>query len=171
MLAKGNWQLTREWREGGSRGPGLLLLAQPCSVKGFFIWTDEVSCGKGDPGWGGAKVKVARLWWTSNLQWMTPAKTKKKKSVTKFHSFVKKIENFFGVSNVFFEAKVPPIFQLAPQGWNLEACRSEKLSNKPMLTLLKAKEDLWKFKNISPCKNIIFDKNPLKETKILQDIV
>jgi hypothetical protein len=30
---------------------------------------------------------------------------------------------------------------------------------------------LWKFKNISPCKNIIFDKNPLKETKILQDIV
>jgi len=25
--------------------------------------------------------------------------------------------------------------------------------------------------NISPCKNIIFLKNPLKETKILQDII
>jgi hypothetical protein len=25
--------------------------------------------------------------------------------------------------------------------------------------------------NISPCKNIIFKKNPLKETKILQDII
>jgi hypothetical protein len=25
--------------------------------------------------------------------------------------------------------------------------------------------------NISPCKNIIFKKNPLEETKILQDII
>jgi hypothetical protein len=25
--------------------------------------------------------------------------------------------------------------------------------------------------NISPCKNIIFKKNPLKETKILQDFI
>jgi len=35
---------------------------------------------------------------------------------------------------------------------------------------LKANEELWKLKYISPCKNIIF-KNPLKETKILQDII
>jgi hypothetical protein len=25
--------------------------------------------------------------------------------------------------------------------------------------------------NISPCENIIFKKNPLKETKVLQDII
>jgi hypothetical protein len=25
--------------------------------------------------------------------------------------------------------------------------------------------------NVSPCKNIIFEKNPLNETKILQDII
>jgi hypothetical protein len=40
-----------------------------------------------------------------------------------------------------------------------------------MKKYLKAKEELWKLKYISPCKNIIFKKNPLKETKILQDIV
>jgi hypothetical protein len=34
---------------------------------------------------------------------------------------------------------------------------------------LKAKEELWN-SNISPCKNTIL-KNPLKETKILQDII
>jgi hypothetical protein len=28
---------------------------------------------------------------------------------------------------------------------------------------LKAKEELWKHSNISPCKNIIFKSNPLKE--------
>jgi hypothetical protein len=33
----------------------------------------------------------------------------------------------------------------------------------------KAKEELWKL-NISPWKNTLFKKNPLKETKILQDI-
>jgi hypothetical protein len=38
-----------------------------------------------------------------------------------------------------------------------------------MKKYLKAKEELWKLKYISPCKNIIFKKNPLKETKILQD--
>jgi hypothetical protein len=36
---------------------------------------------------------------------------------------------------------------------------------------LDAKEELWKFKHISQCRNIIFKKNPLKETKILQDII
>jgi hypothetical protein len=36
---------------------------------------------------------------------------------------------------------------------------------------LNAKEELWKLKYISPCKNIIFQKNPLKETKILQNII
>jgi hypothetical protein len=38
---------------------------------------------------------------------------------------------------------------------------------------LKAKEELWKLNsNISPCKNIPnLQKNPLKETKILQDII
>jgi hypothetical protein len=38
---------------------------------------------------------------------------------------------------------------------------------------LKAKkEELWKLKFISPCKNITFKNNPLnKETKILQDII
>jgi hypothetical protein len=36
---------------------------------------------------------------------------------------------------------------------------------------LKAKEELYGDSNISPCKNIIFQKNPLKETKILQDII
>jgi hypothetical protein len=30
---------------------------------------------------------------------------------------------------------------------------------------LKAKEELWKNSNISPCKNIIFKKNPLNETQ------
>jgi len=34
----------------------------------------------------------------------------------------------------------------------------------------KAKE-MYVNSNISPCKNIIFQKNPLKETKILQDII
>jgi hypothetical protein len=28
---------------------------------------------------------------------------------------------------------------------------------------IKAKEELWKHSNISPCKNIIFKKYPLKE--------
>jgi hypothetical protein len=37
---------------------------------------------------------------------------------------------------------------------------------------LKAKEELWNYSNISPCKNIPnLQKNPLKETKILQDII
>jgi hypothetical protein len=37
---------------------------------------------------------------------------------------------------------------------------------------LKAKEELWKFKYISPCKIYNLQKNPLnKETKILQDII
>jgi hypothetical protein len=37
---------------------------------------------------------------------------------------------------------------------------------------LKAKEELWKNSNISPCKNILnLQNNPLKETKILQDII
>ncbi len=35
---------------------------------------------------------------------------------------------------------------------------------------LKAKEDYGN-SNISPCKNVIKSKNPLKETKILQDIL
>jgi hypothetical protein len=33
---------------------------------------------------------------------------------------------------------------------------------------LKAKEELWKLKNISPSKKYNLPKNPLKETKILQ---
>jgi hypothetical protein len=36
---------------------------------------------------------------------------------------------------------------------------------------LKAKEELWKLKYISPCKNIIFKKNPLKETKIVHNSI
>jgi hypothetical protein len=42
-----------------------------------------------------------------------------------------------------------------------------------MKKYLKTKEELWKLKYFSPCKNIlIFQKlNPRKETKILQDIV
>jgi hypothetical protein len=37
---------------------------------------------------------------------------------------------------------------------------------------LKAKEELWKFQIFHHVKNIIFKKkNPLKETKILQDII
>jgi hypothetical protein len=37
---------------------------------------------------------------------------------------------------------------------------------------LKAKEELWKNSNISPCKNRPnLQTNPLKETKILQDII
>jgi hypothetical protein len=37
---------------------------------------------------------------------------------------------------------------------------------------LKRKEELWKNSNIiSPCKNIIFKKGPLRETKILQEIL
>jgi hypothetical protein len=32
-------------------------------------------------------------------------------------------------------------------------------------------ENLWKNSIISPCKNIIFQKNPLKETKNLQDVI
>ncbi len=36
---------------------------------------------------------------------------------------------------------------------------------------LKAKEEYYENSNISPCKNISFKKNPLKETKILQDII
>jgi hypothetical protein len=36
---------------------------------------------------------------------------------------------------------------------------------------LKAKEELWKLNYISPCKNMTFKKNPLKEMKILQDII
>jgi hypothetical protein len=35
---------------------------------------------------------------------------------------------------------------------------------------LKSKED-YKNSNISPCENIIFKKKPLKETRILQDII
>jgi hypothetical protein len=37
---------------------------------------------------------------------------------------------------------------------------------------LEAKEELWKNSNISRCKNIPnLQNNPLKETKILQDII
>jgi hypothetical protein len=35
---------------------------------------------------------------------------------------------------------------------------------------LKAKEKLWKLKYFTTQQNIIFKRNPLKETKILQDI-
>jgi hypothetical protein len=35
----------------------------------------------------------------------------------------------------------------------------------------KAKRRIMKIQNISPCKNIIFKKNPLKETKILQYVI
>ncbi len=37
--------------------------------------------------------------------------------------------------------------------------------------LLRQKKNLYENSNISPCKNIIFKKNPPKETKILQDII
>jgi hypothetical protein len=38
--------------------------------------------------------------------------------------------------------------------------------------LRQKEEELWKLKYISPCKNtLIFKRNPLKETKILQDII
>jgi hypothetical protein len=36
---------------------------------------------------------------------------------------------------------------------------------------LKAKEELWKLKYISPLKKYNLQKNPLKETKILQAII
>jgi hypothetical protein len=36
---------------------------------------------------------------------------------------------------------------------------------------LNAKKELSKFKYISQCRNIIFKQNPLKEIKILQDII
>jgi len=39
-------------------------------------------------------------------------------------------------------------------------------------TYFKAKEELWKLKYFTPCKNLPnLQKNPLKETKILQDII
>jgi hypothetical protein len=38
-------------------------------------------------------------------------------------------------------------------------------------SILRQKKNYGNSKNISPCKNIIFKKNPLKETKILQDII
>jgi hypothetical protein len=37
-------------------------------------------------------------------------------------------------------------------------------------SILRLKKN-YRNSNISPCKNIIFNKNPLKETKILQDII
>ncbi len=37
--------------------------------------------------------------------------------------------------------------------------------------LLRQKKNCYENSNISPCKNIIFKKNPLKETQILQDII
>ncbi len=37
--------------------------------------------------------------------------------------------------------------------------------------IFKAKEELWKLKNILPCKKKIFKKIPQKETKIVQDII
>jgi hypothetical protein len=36
---------------------------------------------------------------------------------------------------------------------------------------LKEKEELWKFEYFTMQKYIIFKKNPLKETKIFQDII
>jgi hypothetical protein len=36
---------------------------------------------------------------------------------------------------------------------------------------LKAKEELWKLKYISPWQQYNLQKNPLKETKLLQDII
>jgi hypothetical protein len=38
-------------------------------------------------------------------------------------------------------------------------------------SILRQKEECYGNSNISPCKHIIFEKNPLKETKILQDII
>jgi len=37
--------------------------------------------------------------------------------------------------------------------------------------ILKAKEELWKLKYFHHAINIIFKKNPLKETKIFQDFI
>jgi hypothetical protein len=95
VLAKGNWQLAPELREAqGVQG----FFFRSLKCERFFIWTDKVSCGKGDPGWGGgAKAKVARLWWTSNLQWMTPAKTKKK-NCDKVSLFCAKKLRIFGTN-------------------------------------------------------------------------
>ncbi len=36
---------------------------------------------------------------------------------------------------------------------------------------LKTKEELWKLKYISPCKNIIFRKSSKRNQKSLQDII
>jgi hypothetical protein len=37
-------------------------------------------------------------------------------------------------------------------------------------SILRRQKKNYENSNMSPCKNIIFKKNPLKETKILQDI-
>jgi len=76
-------------------------------------------------------------------------------------------------------------FPIVSQNLNLESIfvieNSIKISNKGCVTLcglaiynkksiLRQKKD-YENSNISPCKNIIFIKNPQKETKIVQDIV
>jgi hypothetical protein len=38
------------------------------------------------------------------------------------------------------------------------------------VSILRPKKKNYGNSNISPCKNIIFKQNPLKQTKILQDI-
>jgi hypothetical protein len=51
-------------------------------------------------------------------------------------------------------------------------CHTMALPFTTLKSILKQKEELWKLKyGNSPYKNIIFKQIPLKETKILQDIV
>jgi hypothetical protein len=50
-------------------------------------------------------------------------------------------------------------------------CHAVALPFTLLNSILRQKEELYEISNISSCKKIIFKKNPLKETKILQDII
>ncbi len=51
------------------------------------------------------------------------------------------------------------------------ACQTMAFLPFTLQSILKAKEELWKLKYFTMQKYINLQKNPLKETKILQDII
>jgi hypothetical protein len=59
-------------------------------------------------------------------------------------------------------------YNISPHNWKQGVCHIMALSF-TFKSILKQKENYGN-SNISLCKNVIFKKNPLKETKILQDI-
>jgi len=64
----------------------------------------------------------------------------------------------------------PPFFSFKKKGKQNKGVCHTLASPFTLKSILRQKKN-YENSNISPCKNIIFKKNPLKQTKIFQDII